>query len=262
MKKAPIHSQFAVITNHQAAEKTQPRDGSFDFPAASIATQLATVRIRSVLLVPPIRHNQLHSEPSQSSPQGIAVISLVGDDPRRTLARSASRAWNLYLLERGFGQRRFVPRCNFQENSERNTLAINHQHPLRALAPLGFSHGQAPFFAGAKLPSMNTSSHCSNPRRSKSPSRLRQTSSKTPSSSHCCKRRQQVTPLGYVLGTSRHDAPLRNTHKMPSKHSRLPAQGRPRPSRRRGSFGKSGSNFVHCWSVIMSNSRNHNPLPS
>lgn len=262
MKKAPIYSQFAVITNHQAAEKTQPREGSFDFPASPVATQLATVRIRPVLLIPPIRCNQFDPQPFQSPPQGIAVISFIGDHPWRTLARSAPGTWNLYLLERGFGQRRFVLGCNFQENSERNTLAINHQHPLGALAPLGFSHGQAPFFAGAKLPSMKTSSHFNSPRRSNSPSRVRQTSSSTPSSSHCCKRRQHVTPLGYLGGRSRQVAPLHNTHKMPSKHSRLLVQGRPRPSRRRGSFGKSGSNFVHCWSVIMSNSRNHNPFPS
>lgn len=262
MKKAPIYSQFAVITNHQAAEKTKPRDGTFDFPATPIAAQLATVRKRSVLLIAPIRRNQLHPQPSQSPPQGIAVIGLIGDHPWRALARPTPRTWNLHLLERGFGQRGFVPGCNFQENSQRNTLAINHQHPLGALAPLGFSHGQAPFFAGAKLPSMKTSSHCSKPRRSRSPSRVRQTSSKTPSSSQYCKRRQHVAALGYLGGRSRQGAPLRNTHKMPSKHARLSAQGRPRPSRRRLSLGKSGSNFFHCWSVIMSNSRNHNPLPS
>lgn len=262
MKKAPIYSQFAFITNHQAAEKTEPRESSFDFPASPIATQLATVRKRSVFLVTPIGCNQLHPEPFQSPPQGIAVIGFIGDHPRGTQARPTSRARNLHLLQRGFGQRCFVPGCNFQENSERNTLSINHQHPLRALAPLGFSHGQAPFFAGAKLPSMKTSSHSSKPRRSKSPSKVRQTSSNTPSCSHCCNRRQQVAPLGYREGRSRQAAPLRNTHKMPSKQARLSIQGRPLPSRRRFSFGKSGSNFFHCWSVIMANSRNHNPLPS
>jgi hypothetical protein len=262
MKKAPIHNKYAVVTNCQAAEKAEPCVGSFDYPAPPIATQLPSVRIRSVLLISPVRCNQLHSQPLQSSSEGIAVICLIGDHPRRTLARPSPWSRNLDLVERGFCQRSFVFGCSFQENSERNTLAINHNHPLGTLAPLGFSHGQAPFFAGAKLPSINVSSHCSSPRRSKSPSRVRQICSKAPCSSHCCKRRQQVTPLGYVLGTSRQDAPLRNTHRMPSKQARLLAQGRPRPSRRRLSFGKSGSNFFHCWSVIMSNSRNYYPFPS
>jgi hypothetical protein len=262
MKKAPINNKYAVVTHRQTAEKTEPCVGPLNFPAPTIATQLPTVLIRSVLLIPSVGCNQFNAEPFQSPSQRITVVSLVRYDSWRTLARPSPWSRNFDLVERGFCQRRFVLGCSFQENSDRNTLAINHNHPLRALAPLGFSHGQAPFFAGAKLPSINVSSHCSSPRRSKSPSRVRQISSKTPSSSHCCKRRQQVTPLGYVLGISRQGAPLRKTHKIPSKQARLSAQGRPRPSRRRLRLGKSGSTFFHCWSVIMSNSRNHNPLPS
>jgi hypothetical protein len=45
--------------------------------------------------------------------------------------------------------------------SQRNTLAVDHHHPLRPLTPLGFSNRTAPFFAGAKLPSMNDSLHSS-----------------------------------------------------------------------------------------------------
>jgi hypothetical protein len=36
--------------------------------------------------------------------------------------------------------------------SQRKTAAVDHHHPLRPLAPLGFSDSAAPFFAGAKLP--------------------------------------------------------------------------------------------------------------
>ena len=262
MKEAPIHNKNAVITHSQAAEETQPGVRTLDFPASAIPPQLPTIRIGSVLLVLSVRSNQFHAQVFQSPPQRIAVIGFVGYDPERTLARPSSRAWNFDLVERGFGQGRFVPRCTFQENSERYTLAINHNHPLGTLAPLGFSHGQAPFLAEAKLPSRNVSSHCNSPRRSKSESKVRQISSSTPSISHCCKRRQQVTPLGYFAGTSRHRAPVRSTHKIPSKQARLLAHGRPRRSRRCLSFGKSGSNFFHCRSVIMSTSRNHNPLPS
>ena len=44
-------------------------------------------------------------------------------------------------------------RCPPGMQSARNTLAVDHHHPLRSLAPLGFSDSCAPFFAGAKLPS-------------------------------------------------------------------------------------------------------------
>ena len=262
MKKAPIDSQNAVITHRQAPEKSQPRVGALDFPAPFVTPQLASVRIRPLLFVLPIRSNQLNAPAFQSAPQWIAIIRCVGYDALRALPRPTARTRDLDLGERGFRQRDFVRGCRRQENSQRNTLAINQNHPLRTLAPLGFSHGQAPFFAEAKLPSKKVSSQRSRPRRSSWDSKVRHICSRAPCISQSCKRRQQVDPLGYRGGKSRHRAPVRNTHKTPSKQARLSAHGRPRPSRRRLSFGKSGSNFSHCWSVIMSNSRNHNPLPS
>lgn len=262
MKKAPIYSQYAVITHGQASEKSQPRIGALDFPAPFVAPQFASIRIRLRLLVLPIVSNQLNASSFQPAPQRIAIISLVGYDALRALSRPTPRAWDFDLGERRFGQRGFVRGCRRQENSQRNTLAISQNHPLGTLAPLGFSHGQAPFFAEAKLPSKKVSSQRSRPRRSSCDSKLRPISSSTPCSSQSCKRRQQVDPLGYCRGRSRHLAPVRNTHNTPSKQARLSAQGRPRPSRRRLRFGKSGSNFFHCWSVIICNSRNHNPLPS
>lgn len=262
MKKAPIYSQNAVITHGQASKKSQPCIRTFDFPAPLVAPQLAPIRIQLLLFVLPIGSDQLNTPPFQPPPQRIAIISLVGYDALRTLPRPASRTRDFDLGERRFGQRAFVRGCRRQENSQRNTLAISQNHPLRPPAPLGLSHSQAPFFAGAKLPSMKVSSQRSRPRRSSCDSKARHISSSAPCSSQSCKRRQQVDPLGYCGGRSRHRAPVRNTHKTPSKQARFSAQGRPRPSRRRLSFGKSGSNFFHCLSVIITNSRNHNPLPS
>jgi hypothetical protein len=73
--------------------------------------------------------------------------------------------------------------------------------------------------------------------------------SQTPCSSQLRKRRQQVEPSGYGAGMSRHRAPVRSTHKMPSKHSRLAAGGRPRPSLRRLGSGINGSRIFHCFSL-------------
>jgi hypothetical protein len=47
--------------------------------------------------------------------------------------------------------------------SQRNTFAVDHHHPLCALAPLGPADAFAPFFAGAKLPSTNASDQYSCP---------------------------------------------------------------------------------------------------
>jgi hypothetical protein len=46
-----------------------------------------------------------------------------------------------------------------QADSDRNTAAGDHHHPLRPLAPLGLADGGTPFFAGAKLPSRRGSLH-------------------------------------------------------------------------------------------------------
>jgi hypothetical protein len=74
---------------------------------------------------------------------------------------------------------------------------------------------------------MKVSCHCSRPLASSVPSSVRQASSQTPRFSQSPRRRQQVTPLGYSFGTSRQRAPVRSTHRMPSKHARLSAVGRP-----------------------------------
>src|SRR5579864_3697174 len=130
MKKAPIHNKDAVVTHRQTTEKTQPGVGSLDYPAPAIAPQLAFVVIGPVFLVAPIWCDQLSAAPLQSPPQRITIVSLVRDYPSHTLARSSPRTRNFDLVKRGFCQLRFMPGRSFQENSKRNTLAINHNHPL------------------------------------------------------------------------------------------------------------------------------------
>jgi hypothetical protein len=50
-----------------------------------------------------------------------------------------------------------------QEVSQRNTFSVDHHHPLRPFAPLGFPDAGPPFLAGAKLPSANVSAQSSWP---------------------------------------------------------------------------------------------------
>jgi hypothetical protein len=136
-------------------------------------------------------------------------------------------------------------RGTFQPNSQRNTFTVDQYHPLCTLATLGFSHCRAPFFAGAKLPSRNASSHFSKPFWSKLPSSFRQASSQTPFSSHCCSRRQQVEGEGNSSGRKRQAAPVCKIHKIPSKQARLGAGGRPRLPLGLGA-GSNGSTNNHC----------------
>jgi hypothetical protein len=70
------------------------------------------------------------------------------------------------------------------------------------------------------------------------------------------RRRQQVKPLGYSAGRSRHRAPTRRTQRMPSKQLRLDVHGRPRLSFRRCGAGNKSSICFHCWSVSIMTTAN------
>lgn len=234
------------MTNQQPAELSEPGIGSFHNPAPFIAPHFAFIFVAPSLVVLPVRRQQLDGSPLQPFAQWVRVIAGVGDNPWGLLPRATSRAWDADFRKRGFRKRNFCRRGTFQPNSQRKTLTIDQYHPLCALATLGFSHRIAPFFAGAKLPSKKVSSHFSKPSSSSAPNKARQASSQTPSSCHCFSRRQQVAGEGNSLGRKRHAAPVCRIQRMPSKHARLDAQGRPRLSLRRLGSGSNGSISSHC----------------
>ena len=247
MEEAAVDLEQAFIADHQAAEGARPSEGALDFPAAPVAAQPPPVlRWPPAVADAAVWDDQRNVTLRQAVPKWVAVVALVGDYPFR-VAPAAPRHPD--LIERRLEQVYLRERGRRQECSQRNTLAVRQYHPLRALAFLGFSDSEPPFFAGAKLPSANASRHRISPRRSSIASSSRHAANHTPASSHSRSLRQQVTPLGYRSGMSRHRAPVRSTHKIPSRQARLSAHGRPGPSRRRGGVGSSGSSRFHCLSV-------------
>lgn len=241
------------MTNKQPAELTEPCVGAFDDPAALVAPELSAVLMFSLLVVFPVGYDEVDAALLESFAERIGVVGSIRDHAFRLLPRPAFGALDFDLGERGFRKRNFCRRGTFQPNSQRKTATVDQYHPLRALATLGFTDGGAPFFAGAKLPSRNVSSHFSRPLPSSAPSSARHASSHTPCSSHRFNRRQQVAGDGYLSGKKRHAAPVCNTHRMPSKQARLEAQGRPRLSLRRTDSGSSGAISSHCASLNNSN---------
>jgi len=237
------------MTNEQPAELSQPSIGPLYDPAALISPELAPVFVPSMLVVLPIGNDQLDSAAAQSLAQRIGIVAAIRNHPFRFLPRAAFGLRNTDLGERGFRKRNFTRRGTFQPNSQRKTFTVDQYHPLRALAPLGFSDRRAPFFAGAKLPSRKASSHFSRPSWSSAPSSVRQACSHTPSSSHRWSRRQHVEGEGNSSGKNRHAAPVWRIHKMPSKQARLGAGGRPRRSGRCLGGGSKAPTNSHCSSV-------------
>ena len=241
------------MTHEESAELTQPGVGAFDDPAALVASEFSSVLVAPVLAVLAVRHDEVDTTFCEPLAQWIGVVGAVGDHAFRFLSRTAFGTGDFDFGERGFRKRNFSLRGTFEPNSQRKTATVDQYHPLRSLAALGFTDCGAPFFAGAKLPSRNASSHFSKPSPSSAPSSARQASSHTSCSSHCFSRRQQVAGDGYLSGKKRHAAPVCNTHKMPSRQARLEAHGRPRLSLRRFGSGSRGSINSHCTSVNNSN---------
>ena len=97
------------------------------------------------------------------------------------------------------------------------------------------------------MASRNTSFHLSVPCSSSVSRKAIHRSSRTPSSSHSTSRRQHVLAEGNPSGRSRQRAPVLRTHKIPSRHSRSPARGRP-PFREASFTGRYGLILSHCQS--------------
>ncbi len=237
------------MTHQESAELAEPGVGSFDDPAAFVASELSAVFVAPVPTVLAIRHDEVDTALCEPFAQRIGVVGAVGDYAFGLLPRATSGSRDLDFGERGFRKRNFSRRGTFEPNSQWKTLAVDQYHPLRSLAALGLTDCRAPFFAGAKLPSRNVSSHFSRPSPSSAPSSVRQASSHTSCSSHCFNRRQQVAGEGYLSGKNLHAAPVCNTHRMPSRQARFDAHGRPRLSLRRFGSGSSGSINSHCASL-------------
>mgnify|MGYP001825942129 CR=1 FL=1 len=250
MKEALVDRELSIPADHQSAEVLQPCKSPLNRPSTLITTQFAAILIFLFLVITPVRAYQIDATHGQSFTKWITVITSVSNDPFRIFSGTAtpiSRHSNLF--NRRFQQLHLTRRGRIEMSTERDSLAIDHHHPLRTLSAFGLSDALAPFFAEAKLPSAKVSSQSSWPCSSSSDKNLRQIANHTPCSSHCCNRRQQVLADGYRSGRSFHRAPLRKTQMMPSKTSRLLRGLRP-PLGDCLWTGNKGSYFSHCSSVI------------
>jgi len=253
MEKRTINRQAAIPTHYQSAVVSEPGKGSFHFPPPPVTAQLSTILGFSPS-VASVRADQLDAAMLEPSPQRVAVVAFVGDYTHRLLAGPAAPAGHRDVFQGGLQQRHFRRTGRVQVVSERNTLAVDHHHPLRTLSTFGLSDAGAPFLAGAKDPSAKVSAQSSWPFSSSSPRKARHRSSQTSCSSQSRSRRQQVVGDGYSGGKSFHRAPLRSTQRIPSKTRRLSTGLRP-PFRDGLNFGSNGSIFAHWASVSLTKPR-------
>jgi hypothetical protein len=143
-----------------------------------------------------------------------------------------------------------VRRSAFHVSGDRKTRSVCDGHDLGAFAALCLADSKTPFFAGAKLPSMNASRISIFPRLCRSSANSWTIRRKTPSRTHCWNRRWHVWYGGYRCGRSFQGAPVRKIHNIPFKTLRGSRARRPL-----GSLGGVndmiiGSILFHCSFVI------------
>ncbi len=250
MKERLIHFYMPLISHYQASKITEPCKSAFHLPALSISSELSAILRFIVCPVTSVWNDQIYFQMLKAFSKWITVISFIANKPLGSFFRSTSaRRRNVNRVKSLFGKLYFRRGRRGKDASQRNTLAVDHHHPLCSLALFGFSDAGAPLFAGAKLPSMKASSQSSSPSASSMDKNFRHTSSQTPWSSHKRSRLQHVAGLGYRSGKSCHLAPVRSTHNIPSSTCRLSIAGRP-PFGLAIGLGSSGANSFHCSSFM------------
>ena len=139
------------VVDNQPAEPVQPGKQPLHHPAAQVAAQRSAV----LSLAPVLTLGRDHFDSAfliKMSVERVRVVRLVTNQLLRQFVEEAAG-------ERFINEFRFVRRGESMVNfsAQRNAVSGGDGHNLGSLAPLGFAHCKAPFFATAKLPSIQPS---------------------------------------------------------------------------------------------------------
>ncbi len=229
MNKRTIHLCEALISDEQPSKVSQPCNCPLDNRAMAIAPQLASILMRCPPMPRACWDDGLNAALCQTLAEGIGVIRPIQNQALGFLARTTGPMAVRHSDSRqgSFQQGHFCRGCRVQVNSQRSTRAIDQNHTLCAFATLGLADVCAPLFAGTKVPSAKHSSQRIFSPSLRSARKVRQSRSNVPFSSHSRSRRQQVLGLPYSAGKALQGAPVHRIQRMPSKHLRSAARGRP-----------------------------------
>ena len=169
----------------QTAKIMQPGKQTLDFPTPTVAAQLTAIlrsRFAAVVLV---RSNQLDALLLQLGIQRITIISAVTD---QSLRRGRGKA----LFDGGGNEASFMRRSACNPHGDRKTMAVRNCHDLGPFAAACWTNCTAPFFAPAKVASINVSPKSNCPRANRSSAKARNGWTSVPPRTHGWKRRWQV----------------------------------------------------------------------
>jgi hypothetical protein len=133
MKESFIDCGRAIVANDQTAKVSEPGKGALHFPTAPIAAQRSTVLGARLAAIPTMRRDQFDPACRQPLAQWIAVVGAIGNHTLGFLTwpSTALSPAHTNRRERFFREPDFVGRCRVKLLSQRNTLAVDHHHPLR-----------------------------------------------------------------------------------------------------------------------------------
>ncbi len=140
-----------LVSNNQFPVILEPSKKSFDFPSAFIPTKLSSVLSRRFLSISFMWCNKLYTA-FRKKPliQRITVICLITNQSFRS-------GFSKTAVNSLFNKSYFVWGSTSHISGDRNTRSVCNCHDLGAFPAFCIANSKPPFFAGAKLPSMNAS---------------------------------------------------------------------------------------------------------
>ena len=163
----------------QAAKVVKPSEEAFDFPAAAVTAQCATVLGMFPAAIELVRSDKPYAifflKPLV---ERVAVVSAVAN-------HSCGLGFCEALLNRHFDELGFMRRSAGDAAGDRKTMAVCDRHDFTAFSAASRADSSAPFFAELKLASMNVSERSSFPRTRRSSASACNNRVKVPSRCHC-----------------------------------------------------------------------------
>jgi len=199
---------MVFVSNNQSPEVLKPGKQAFNFPSTPITSQLSTILGRRLFAPATMWRN--HFNATFLEKLLIKAIAIIGFIANKLVRSIPSKTAVYSCLDKLY----FMGRSAFNVSGDRKTSSVCDCHDLGAFAALCLADSKTPFFAGAKLPSMNASRISILPRSFRSSTSSLAIRLKTPCRTHCWNRRWHVWYGGYRCGRSFHGAPVRRIHRI------------------------------------------------
>jgi len=163
----------------ESAEIVAPGKEALDFPAPTVAAQLATVLCVLAAAIVLVRRDESDAVPlSEALIERIAVLGAVADDSFWVGSREA-------LRDGGLDQFRFMRPSAGDAAGDRKTMAVCDRHDFTAFSSASRADSSAPFFAELKLAALKVSDRSSLPRARRSSASACKSRVSVPSRCHC-----------------------------------------------------------------------------